>query len=356
MPSNYTLVSRSTSDEYYIYNGGLYSKDELRHCAIANSIVPNGYYIYNGTLYTEYELSHYGIPGMKWGVRRYQDKNGRLTTKGKERYAKTKSGMSKHAGLHPIHAAQANPNSDELHLRFIKACYDADTIQEVIEDPNNPGKFITPVDESIRKTRYRQDFIDDRDSVWDKTINAVNTDDPDRSMISNNCPKVAGTNCLAMMGYEYNAGRSFIGTNTDEAFNYWFNDVKRQRYDNVEEALDSYLSHAPNGSFGAIDLRDKNGMGGHVLNWQKKSTGEFGIYEGQYRGGWKSVRNRASDALDDYLSASAGQFDKNATVKVFDFTNATPNFEHIAEDSMSRIADGSVSSHLYDNLMKKPLD
>ena len=33
------------------------------------------------------ELTHAGIKGMKWGVRRYQNKDGSLTPAGKKRYA-----------------------------------------------------------------------------------------------------------------------------------------------------------------------------------------------------------------------------------------------------------------------------
>lgn len=39
-----------------------------------------GYYNYSNELY------HYGVKGMRWGVRRFQDKNGRLTNAGKNRY------------------------------------------------------------------------------------------------------------------------------------------------------------------------------------------------------------------------------------------------------------------------------
>lgn len=47
-------------------------------------ITPN-YILHNGIFYSLSELTHYGVQGMKWGVRRYQNEDGTLTAEGEKR-------------------------------------------------------------------------------------------------------------------------------------------------------------------------------------------------------------------------------------------------------------------------------
>lgn len=45
------------------------------------------------------ELQHWGVQGMKWGVRRYQNKDGTLTPAGKKRYDKEVAKLRKQAKI-----------------------------------------------------------------------------------------------------------------------------------------------------------------------------------------------------------------------------------------------------------------
>ena len=55
---------------------------------MSNYILTQDGHLYN---VSNDELMHYGVMGMKWGVRRYQNKDGSLTAKGKNRFDKVAS-------------------------------------------------------------------------------------------------------------------------------------------------------------------------------------------------------------------------------------------------------------------------
>ncbi len=71
--------------------------------------MPTNNYILSpeGNFISEAELYHHGIKGMKWGVRRYQNADGSLTTAGKKKYRSTS-----------INAALAKRSNDKVDKGF----------------------------------------------------------------------------------------------------------------------------------------------------------------------------------------------------------------------------------------------
>ena len=58
------------------------------------------------------ELYHHGIKGMKWGIRRFQRKDGSLTSAGKKRYLDDPSVKSSKAKMDAARKKQRAANTD----------------------------------------------------------------------------------------------------------------------------------------------------------------------------------------------------------------------------------------------------
>jgi len=94
------------------------------------------------------ELYHHGIKGMKWGVRRYENRDGTLTSLGKKRYDKELHYLRKNHGKGKIPPEQAarDPNS------WVKT--DRENTKQVLNESRNAA---TNSSSAIRKIgNYRR--------------------------------------------------------------------------------------------------------------------------------------------------------------------------------------------------------
>lgn len=79
--------------------------------------VPYNYYRYSNELY------HFGIKGMRWGIRRYQNDDGSLTPAGKKRYSNVEAIKSKKMGekLYVAERRNKDPYDTERNFDIIRA-------------------------------------------------------------------------------------------------------------------------------------------------------------------------------------------------------------------------------------------
>ena len=87
-------------------------------------------------LISEEELQHHGIKGQKWGVRRFQNKDGSLTDKGKKRYSaddfkNARNKVNKGKDIIDVAVKARKKSADKQHQQNIKKDLSKMTDQEL---------------------------------------------------------------------------------------------------------------------------------------------------------------------------------------------------------------------------------
>lgn len=103
----------------------------------------------------ENELMHWGIKGMKWGVRRYQNKDGSLTPAGKKRYDKEMAKLKEEEKIAKNKLrTQAKLNKLDEKRKEIEALKSGKPIVKSTKKPSKPSvKDMS--DEELRQTVNR---------------------------------------------------------------------------------------------------------------------------------------------------------------------------------------------------------
>ena len=256
--------------------------------------------------YSDY-LMHYGVKGMKWGVRRYQDKNGRLTAEGKEHYSKgssasdTKEGIIIPVGL-MVYAGMAVIGGAAV------------AIDSAIDSAVEAGKA---------KARNKRLYKDDNpNKITPEKLKKVNPKWGD-SQYSNNCTKCAATTELVARGIsDYQAGKSNGGYNSKQ-YAKWFKGAKIKEVTSTETALRDHFDKLKSGNSGVLGLTYEGGFSGHAIHWTKLPNGDVRFEDGQIG---KSYNLK--EFMDTYKPASS------IPCRVIRLDNCEPDYKKMREDEV----------------------
>ena len=287
--------------------------------------------IKNVISHSDDSLQHHGIKGQKWGVRRFQNADRTWTEAGKVRYGYMRDRMKASRGgvIDPdwkvgssfltsvidrkIHELDERRFPDGR-VGYFSA---AKVMKDFLRD-----KGVIPSDyASPNKQKYDSEggFVESG-GFGTVDLNSINPNwgSPGTTQ---NCAKCTVAVELARFGARLVAGKQNYPSSAD-AMSYWFDGAEKtsSEIDDMQSTLSGY---GP-GSSGSISGFYPNGAGGHCMHWSVDKGGNFSVEDGQNGRRFSSIK----EAADTY------GFDLSRKFSAFRLDNATPNWDHLEEDSV----------------------
>lgn len=225
---------------------------------------------------TENELYHYGIKGMKWGVRRYQNKDGSLTAKGRQHYSSGNRNADSKVGM-----------SDEMVMLVYNTSaalvtYGVLTLAAKASKHRGIDKCNKRLDSQYEHRTYNT-FNDVPKLKTKKSaaenMKEVNPDFPNLGTTMN-CMYCTTAMALREKGYDVKANTSPDGLWQENYNRVWDSSgqFKKLKAKNGKALVDT-LSSEGDGAYGNLTINWKMG-GAHSVFW-KNEGGKTHIYDGQ---------------------------------------------------------------------------